>query len=384
MRKLKRQSVQATARASGRRSGRLDTPANPESSTSDASAAMVALIEASWLSKAIYVVASLGIPDLIDDRPKRSEELAVLTGTHAQSLHRIMRALVVHDIFTVDQLDRFCLTPLGATLRTDVPGSLRDWALLMLGTVNQAAWGEIIYTMRTGGSAFQRRHGVDLWQYQANDHEYAGLFAAAMASFTATYINSVLGCYRFAPLRRIVDVGGGDGSLLIGILQQYPEIKGVVFDLPEIVDRAKQRINEVGLSNRCDAACGDALVEVPSGGDAYILSRVLHDWDDESARRILTNCRNALPVDGRILVIERAMPDNLTALNAARTPALSDITMTDLNMMVMTSGRERTIAEYQDLFGAVGLELSRVVPTDTAMNVIELRALSRWAPEECD
>lgn len=346
-----------------------DKSNNPSDQASDL---VIRLVEGFWVARAIHVVISLRIPDLLRCGPRRSEELAAETGTHAQSLHRIMRALAGEGLFNFDDLGRFSLTPAGAVLRSDLPMSLHYWALLMLGKVHSGTWEDLMRTTRTGESAFQHRFGMDLWQYCAQDTEHARLFAAAMAGFTTTYIRDLLSSYSFAAFKRIVDVGGGDGSLLIGILRANREIEGVVFDLPQVVAQAKQRIDEAGFTDRCIASGGDALVEVPRGGDAYILSRVIHDWDDDNARKILVNCRKALTAVGRILVIERAMPDS--AKETASIPAflLSDINLTDLNMMVMTSGRERTIREYQSLFAQAGLDLIRVIPTHTAMNVMEV------------
>jgi O-methyltransferase. len=350
------------------------TPQSPKKSSDPTSDLVVRLVEGAWLSKAIYVVVNLGIPDLLRDRARPIEELAAETGTHAASLHRILRALAGEGLFSFDDSGRLSLTPAGTVLRRDAPNSLHAWALLMLGNVHQSAWEDLMHSARTGESAFQHRFGADLWQYCAQHPEHARLFAAAMAGFTTTYIQGLLSSYSFAAFKRIVDVGGGDGGLLIGVLQANREMQGVVFDLPHVVARAKQRIDEAGLTDRCMASGGDAFVEVPQGGDAYILSRVIHDWDDDNARKILVSCRKALTAGGRILVIERTVPDS--AKEAASIPGsvLSDIHLTDLNMMVMTSGRERTIREYQRLFAQAGLELIRVIPTHTAMNVMEVGA----------
>jgi hypothetical protein len=333
---------------------------------------MIQMIQGSWLARAIHVVVSLSIADLLRDGPKRSDELAEACGANAACLHRVMRALASQGIFQADECGRFSLTCVGAMLRTDVPGSLHGWASLMLGKVNQEAWSEVLHTVRTGCNAFSHRFGMDLWQYGAEHREYAKLFDAAMAGFTMTYIKNLLASYEFSSFKRIVDVGGGDGSLLIAILQENPEMRGIVFDLPHVIETARARIEDAGLSNRCIASGGDAFVEVPAGGDAYILSRVIHDWDDESTRKILANCRRPLPPGGRILIVERAMPEDLREISVSRSAVVSDILMTDLNMMVMTCGRERTATEYRDLCGDVGLDLIRIVQTQTAMNVMEV------------
>jgi SAM-dependent methyltransferase len=347
---------------------------DPKHSSAHASDSVVRFVEGSWLSKALYVVVRLGIPDLLRDGPRSAEELAAHTSTNAQSLQRIMRALAGEGIFDLADSRRFYLTPASTLLRTDVPDSMHPWALLMLGEVHQVAWGDLMHAVCTGESAFLHRFGVDLWQYCAQNAEHGQLFAAAMAGFTTTYIRGLLDSYLFAPFRRIVDVGGADGRLLVEILRANPDTQGVVFDRPHVVARAEQRIDEAGFSSRCSVQGGDALVEVPRGGDAYILSRMLHDWDDESARKILANCREALAAGGRILVIERAMPDSAKERASMPGHVLSDIHMTDLNMMVMTSGRERSIREYESLFSQAGLGLDKIVPTGTAMNVLEGKA----------
>jgi hypothetical protein len=332
---------------------------------------MVRLIEGAWLAKALHVVVTLRIADQLRDGPRTSEDLAAATGTRAPFLHRVLRALAVEGVFAVDDRQRFSLTPVGATLRSDVPGSLHDWARLMLGPVHQAAWSDVGHAVRTGESAFQHHFGADLWEYRRAHPDYAALFDAAMAGFTMTYVERLLEAYSFASFTTIVDVGGGDGSLLISILQQHPHAHGILCELPAAAARAAQRIDEADLATRCTTCGGDAFQQVPAGGDAYLLSRVLHDWDDEHARTLLDNCRKVLPATGRVLVIERIIPDRTEP--GGRDAVVSDIHMTDLNMMVMTSGRERTLTEYRGLFDRAGLALVRVVPTRTAMNVMELR-----------
>src|ERR1700737_2307429 len=179
---------------------------------------MIRMICGAWLSKAISVVVTLGIPDLLRDGPRRSAELAAATRTNAPFLHRVMRALVIEGIFSTDDQDRFALTSIGWTLRSDAPGSLRDWTLLMLGEVHQGAWDGLLQSVRTGESAFLRRYGRDLWKYCSEHPVHAAMFDKAMAGFTETYIANVLASFSFSGFGKIVDVGGGEGSLPIGIL----------------------------------------------------------------------------------------------------------------------------------------------------------------------
>jgi SAM-dependent methyltransferase len=331
------------------------------------------LICGAWVSRAIHVALSLGIPDLLCDGPESSAALAAACGTHAPSLHRLLRALTVEGVFAMDSEGRFRLTPVGEILRSDAPGSLRDWALLMLGDVHGGAWGELLTAVQTGESAFKARYGKDLWAYCREHKAHGALFDRAMAGFTDTYVASVLTAFSFAGFRTIVDVGGGDGSLLVGILSAHHAARGVVFDLASVAERALRRVADAGLSDRCAVVSGDALTEVPAGGDAYVLSRVLHDWDDGAAIRLLGNCQAVLKGDGRVLVLERIVPAQPEDFLATPGPILSDTTLTDMNMMVMTTGRERTLPEYESLFAAAGLQLVRTVATATAMQVMELR-----------
>lgn len=346
-----------------------------------ASALVVHAVEGAWLAKALHAIVVLRIPDLLAAGPRPVEALAAATGAHAPSLHRMLRALAGEGLLAFDDAGCFSLTAAGAVLRSDAPSSLRDWVLVMLGEVHHGAWQDLLHTARTGESAFRHRYGIDLWRYCAEHEDHARLFASAMAGFTTTYIENLLGSYSFDAFGQVVDVGGGDGSLLIAVLKANPAVRGVVLERPEVAARARQRVRDAGLADRCSVTDGDALVEVPGGGDAYLLSRVLHDWDDDSAARILASCRNALASGGRVLVIERLMPGNATEAAALPASRLSDVNMTDLNMMVMTSGRERTITEYRALFARAGLDLLRVVPTRGVMNVMEAARRGALRPQ---
>jgi len=329
---------------------------------------MLQLIAGFSISRILYVAASLGLADLLREGPADSAALAAATGTHAPSLYRLMRALASIDVLAEDEQHRFSLTPLGNSLRSDVPDSLREWAMLALGGEHFRAWGELLYSVRTGGVAFDHVFGTDVWTYRAAHAEHATLFDQAMAQLVKDYEANLVAAYPFATIARLVDVGGGDATLLIAILQANPAMHGVLFDLPHVVERARDRIARAGLSHRCEVVAGDAFAAVPTGGDAFLLSRVIHDWDDEPAIAILESCRRAIGRDGRVLLVERLMPPRALVSAAAQTSSLSDLTM-----LVMTGGRERTEVEYRKLLGDAGLALAAIVPMPTGASVLEAR-----------
>jgi hypothetical protein len=338
------------------------------STTTDVSpsAAMLRMISGFRVSRAIYVAAKLGLADLLKDGPKEVAQLAERTGTHAPSLYRVMRALASVGIFGQDEQGRFTLTPVAATLQSDIPGSLRAWAILVLGEEHYQAWGELMHSVRTGETAFEHFFGVGVFRYEAEHPEHAKIFDAAMANLIGVYNAAVLDSYPFSTIDKLVDVGGGDGSLIVAILKASPKMKGVLFDLPHVKEKANQRIADAGLAGHCEIVAGDALVSVPSGGDAYVLSRVINSFDDERALAILRNCRRASTQKSKLLLIERVLPDRVEHSTAAQGPVLSD-----LNMMVMSGGRERTAGEHRALLEAAGFAITKIIPTQSEVSLIE-------------
>jgi SAM-dependent methyltransferase len=330
------------------------------------SAAMLRMISGFRVARAVYIAAKLGLADLLKEGPKRSGELALATETHAPSVHRVMRALASVGIFAEDEQGRFALTPIAATLQSDVPGSLRAWAILVLGEEDYQAWGELMHSVRTGETAFEHVFGMGIFQYEARHPEHARIFDEAMANLVGVYNAAVLASYSFSTIRKVVDVGGGDGSLIVAILQANPEMKGVLFDLPHVTEKAKQRIKEAGLAGRCEVVAGDAFASVPSGAEAYILSRVMNSFDNERAIAILRNCRRAITHNGKLLLVERVLPDRAEHSIAAQGPFMSD-----LNMMVISGGRERTAAEHRALLETAGFILKKVIATQSEASVIE-------------
>jgi hypothetical protein len=323
--------------------------------------AMLQMIQGFWVSRAVYVAAKLGIPDLINEGPRSSQELAQATGTHAGSLYRVLRALDSVGVFAEDSEGRFSLTPLGATLRTDVPGSLRFFAIEELGENHYPAWEKVLYSVQSGAIAFNHVYGATKWQYMTQHAEEAKIFDEAMASLSSVVAAAIAGAYDFSSSKTLVDVGGGDGSLVAAILRAHPHLGGVLADVPHVIDGARRRLENERLSDRCATTPIDFFKAVPSG-DTYVLKWIIHDWDDERSVTILKNCRTAMTIDGRVLIVE-------AVLRSANATSFSKFM--DLNMLVMTGGRERTENEYRALLDAAGLKLTKVIPTQTEMSIIE-------------
>lgn len=325
-------------------------------------ALMLQMITGFWVSRAVFAAARLGVADHLEAGARTAEELAPLTGTHAPSLYRLLRALAAVGVFAEDGQGRFALTPLGDTLRTDTPGSLRYFAMAELGLDHYQAWEHLLHSVRTGGVAFEHHFGVPVWEYYAHQPEYGAIFQRSLAGITEATQAAVLKAYDFSPCRLVVDVGGGHGSLIGAILQSHPALHGVLFDLPEVAAVAEQALAAAGVGMRCAVAGGDFFHEVPAGGDVYLLKWILHDWPDAQALEILERVRAAIRPDGRLLVVESVVP---TGSEPSLAPWM------DLNMMVMVGGRERTEAEYRDLLARAGFRLTRNLPTESVLQILE-------------
>ena len=324
--------------------------------------AVLQVIAGYWTARCVYIAAKLGLADLVKDSPKSAAELAVLTGMHAPSLYRVLRALASTGWLHEDSDGLFGPTPLTVGIQTGAPGSLRALATTELGEEHYPAWGNVLFSVRTGGLAFDDVFGMPNWQYWAGHDEHAQIFNKAMSEMTAIIEPAVLGICDFSGFKTIVDVGGGRGTLISSILRAYPDARGIVLDLPHVIEQGKQLITEQGLDDRCQLIPGDFFKEVPSGGDAYVLKWVIHDWDDERSIAILRNCHRAMAPGGRLFLVEAPIPPR----NESSFHKLMDI-----NMLVMTGGRERTEAEYRSLFDASGFDLTRVTVTPMELAVLE-------------
>ena len=314
----------------------------------------------SWITQGIWVVAELGIADLLANGPLPAEELAEKTQTHCGALYRVLRALASIGIFAEDPHGRFSLTPQATLLRSDVADSQRPFAIMM-GAEFHKAWGELLHSVQTGEDGFQNKYGMPFFQYMLNHPMRHGIYDTAMGAFGRAEATAMLDAHDFSAFQTVVDVGGGSGVLLAAILNRHPEIQGILFDLPAVVERARSVLLGSGLDGRCRFEGGDFFSSVPAGADAYIMQHVIHDWEDREAITILRNCREAMNPDGRVLLAELVIPPG----NGPFFGKWLDL------MMLLVGGRERTQEEYRQLFWAAGLKLNRVIPTASEVSIVE-------------
>jgi hypothetical protein len=318
------------------------------------------------ISRAIFAVAELGIADHLKEGARSSEEIAKATGTHAPSLYRLLRFLAGLGFFVEDADKRFSLTPLGAALQSDDPGYARSTVRMLAGSAAWGAWGEFLHSVRTGETAMEKAFGQPIFEYLSTEPEQASYFNEAMIGFHGAEPSAVAAAYDFSRIRRIVDVGGGTGNLLTTILSANPELKGMLYDLPHVAAEARSQIEMKNLSERCEIVAGSFFESVPTGGDAYILSHIIHDWDKKKCLQILENCRRAVPNNGKLLLIEMVVPAG-NDFHPAK--------LLDLMMLAWTGGMERTEQEYASLFNNAGFNLTKIVPTESPVSVIEAKPI---------
>ena len=319
-----------------------------------------------YVSRALHLAAKLGIAELLATGPLAADELAAKTGTDPAALRRVLRLLASTGVFREEESGAFASTSLGELLRSDVPGSARALVLLFAGIGLQDSWRELEYCVRTGQPAFRKR-SPDGDAFSHFDAEQAKIFDAAMATFAPQTAAAIAAAYDFSRLGTVVDVGGGNGALLIGILGANPALHGIVFDRPQVIDGAKRKVAEAGLAARCQVVAGDFFESVPAGADAYLIKHVIHDWDDEKALAILASCRRAMGPNSRLLIAEGVYPPRIDTSLASRGAAANDV-----NMLVATGGRQRSEQEFRSLYEAAGFALTRIVPTASpAVSLIE-------------
>jgi hypothetical protein len=325
-------------------------------------ARLVELSMSVLLAKALYAVTEREIPDRLAAGPRSSAELAEAAGVQPGALHQVLRALSGIGVFTEDADGRFALTPVGATLQEGHPSAAREFVLMFGGPAVWQALGVFSEVLATGHTGMELAHGMPFFDYLQKHPDEGAAFNRMMLAVHGTEPAAVAEAYDFSGVRRLVDVGGGIGTMLVNVLGRHRHLAGVLFDMPSVVDQGRAVIADAGLTDRCDFVTGDFFDSVPSGGDAYLLSHIIHDWGEDDCLRILGNCRQAMGPDGRLLLVEMVLPPGDEPHPGK---------MLDLAMLCLVGGQERTAAEYGELLGRAGFRLERVVPTNSPVSVVE-------------
>ena len=325
-------------------------------------AELIQMGTAFWASYVLLAAAKLEIADRLAAGARASSELAAELGLNASALHRFLRTLAGMGLLTEVRSKTFGLTSLGEALKKDAPGSAYATILTLCGPLGQRAWELLPYSLETGKPGLDKAFGQPLFEYLAERPHEASLFSETMVGFHGAEPPAVAESYDFGTLRSIVDVGGATGNMLAHILKRHPGPRGVLFDLPHVVTDAPAFLAARGVAERVSIESGSFFERVPAGHDAYILSHIIHDWDPEQCRTILGHCRKAIDPKGRLLIVEMVLPEGDTPHPGK---------MLDMMMLVGPGGQERTPSEYAELLGKSGFEMTKVVPTASAVSIVE-------------
>jgi O-methyltransferase domain/Dimerisation domain len=323
---------------------------------------LIQMCAGSWVAAGLYAAAKLGLADHLADGGRSALELAPVTGTHPPTLHRFMRTLAGLGLLTEGDGQRFTLTPLGEALKDGAPGSARSTLIAFGGPAFWRSWEEILYSLETGKPGFDKAWGMPVFDYLAQHPDEASHFSEAMVGFHGSEPPTVAEAYDFSRVQTVVDVGGATGNMLAALLSRHPGLRGVLFDLPHVLRDAPALLKARGVEARVTIETGSFFERVPAGGDAYLLSHIIHDWSEAQCLTILKHCREAMGPDGRLLIVETVLPEG-------DVPHQGKIQ--DLVMMVVPGGQERTEAEYAALFSKAGFQLRRVVPTSSVVSIVE-------------
>ncbi len=324
------------------------------------------LVQGGWVAMCLRAMVQLRLPDVMD-APHDLATLAERTTARPDVLVRLLRALADVGLVAEDESGRYLLTGRGALLRSDHPGGLRSLALTQTWPLNIAAWSRLADAVRTGSGTFEEVNGTSMWEALSRHPAQEAIFNAAMARRGAMQAETLLEACDLSGVGCVVDVGGGSGALLEALLGREPRLRGVVADRPDVATEAERRMAAAGLAERCEIVAADFFDRVPEGGDAYVLSNILHDWPDAACLRILRVVHAAMAPGSRLWVLERVL-DPTPPRSAA---GQADLHLLDLNMLVLFGARERTAQEYDDLLGLAGFERPVVHSPSTPLNVIE-------------
>jgi len=313
-------------------------------------------------SQALYVAAKLGIADLLASGPRSVQELAAETKTNERALYRVLRTLVSADVFQELEGEVFALNSTAQPLQTGVVNSLRNGLIFMGEEWHWRVWGNLLASVGTGKPSWKKVHGAEVFDYFADHSEEAEIFNRAMTDISAGVAPAVVEAYDFSEVRVLADIAGGHGLLLAKILKANPDAKGILFDVPSVIEGAGKVLETEGVKARVRTVAGDFFKSVPAGADTYIMKHIIHDWDDEHSLRILRNINAVSLPKTKVLLVESVVPEDSR-------PHYSKLL--DLEMLVSPGGVERTTEEYRRLFAAAGFRLTRIVPTRSAYSVIE-------------
>ncbi|HSU31556.1 MAG TPA: methyltransferase [Bryobacteraceae bacterium] len=329
-----------------------------------APAVFLQLLLGKHITYSLSAIARMGVADHMDTAPVQIDELARKTGANPPSLYRVMRMLASVGVFEEVPEKSFRLTPVGQLLKTDAPGSLRYSAIQFGDQWSTRPWEHFTETVRTGENGVRKAYGKDIFELFVDLPEQAEVFNRSMTNISAAMVEPIASAYDFSSIDRLADVGGGHGMLLASILTRHPHMQGVLYDLPEVVASAGAKPHLAGCEARVRIESGSFFEHVPSGCDAYIMKFILHDWSDDHCRQILSATRKEFPTNGRILVCEQIVADG---------PGLAKLV--DIEMLAMTvGGKERTLAEFSDLFSSAGLRLTEVFRTESPLCILEARS----------
>lgn len=322
---------------------------------------MYEMISGYWVACCIHAVARLDIADKLLNGAKTLPEMARETESDEKSLYRLLRAVTSVGIFEERTNGTFALNDFGATLLTDVPGSVKPWALANMGE-HFPAFGDLTYGVKTGKVPFDHAHGIPVWEYYQKNPDAGANLAKAMDGMSGAVLKAIIDAYDFSPYKTLVDIGGSNGALMFAVLEATPESAGIIFDQPYIVEQTASLIPE-DMAHRCTTAGGSFFEEVPAGANLYMTKWVIHDWNDEESIHILKNIQQAMPAGGKLLIIDSVIPDD--SQNKPHAGKLLDI-----NIMAMTTGKERTLNEFKYLIEKSGLTFKRLIQTDTEISSI--------------
>jgi O-methyltransferase domain/Dimerisation domain len=325
---------------------------------------LTAMLGGYWISQMLFVAARLGIADVLAKGPMTAAAIAERVKAHPPSLARLLRALASVGVFAQSASGKFRLNPLAQTLRAGRPGSLRDFALMIVDDYIWRAWGALEHGVRTGELPFDHVFKEPVFSYLQKFPDKQAVFSASMANISVGQNVAIANAYPFGECRELVDVGGAHGHLLAAVLGKHRKLRGILYDLPQVVARAADSgfVSAPAVRARCVTQGGDFFTSVPKGADAYMMKYIIHDWDDDKCVRILSNCREAMASGGRVLVIDHVIAPG----NAPDRAKLMDI-----NMMVVPGGQERSREEFRALLARAGLKLKRIVPTDSPISIVE-------------